>query len=215
MGKKTSALAWFALLAAGWVFADEPPDKKGEATKEDPAHAEIRKMRDEVLQAIEKKDAEALIRHLHPDVVLTVQEGEKLTTIRKHDGVRGYLSRTFAGPNAPVKSFKPTVSVDELTILHGDSTGIAFGSSTDHYVMADNSEFDVPTRWSATMVKQDGQWKIANLQVSSNPFDNAVLNMVNRRTYWYVAGAAAGGLLVGVLAMALLRRPATRAAGGP
>jgi hypothetical protein len=148
-------------------------------------------------------------------VVLTVQEGDKLTAIRKHDGVRAYLSRTFTGPNAPVKSFKPTVSVDELTILHGDSTGIAFGSSTDHYLMADNSEFDVPTRWSATMVKQDGQWQIANLQVSSNPFDNAVLNTVKRTSYWYVAGAAAGGLVVGMLAMTLLRRPATRAADGP
>jgi len=216
MEKRRVALACLTLLAAAVAAsADEAPEKKGDsaAGKENPAHNEIRKMRDEILQAIEKKDVDALIKHLHPDVVLTVQEGDKLTTIRKHDGVRGYLDRTFTGPNAPVKSYNPKLDVDELTILHGDSTGIAFGSSVDHYVLADGSEFDVPTRWSATLVKHDGEWKVANLQVSSNPFDNPVLLTVKRRSYWFMAAAAAAGMLVGVLVMMLLRR--SKAAANP
>src|SRR5262249_27402455 len=110
------------------------------------------------------------------------------------------------GPRPGVKRFEPVVTVDELTILHGDSMGIAFGSSRDHYVLADDTEFDVPSRWSATLVRHQGKWKVGSLQVSFNPFDNAVLTAAIRRSYWFVGGAAALGLLVGLVVMWLLRR---------
>ena len=38
---------------------------------EDPAHAELRALRDALVDAVNKKDVDALLRHLHPDVVVT------------------------------------------------------------------------------------------------------------------------------------------------
>lgn len=197
MRRKCIALLCLALLATYATAADD---------KINATHDEIRALRDGLLAAIKKKDADAIISFLHPDVVLTVQDGEELKAIRKHDGARAYLERTLTGPQPGVKRFEPEVNVDELTMLYGDNMGIAFGSSRDHYTLADNSEFTVPTRWSATLVKHDGKWKVANLQVSSNPFDNAVLSSVTRWIYWVAGGAAVVGLLVGVLLMAFLRK---------
>jgi hypothetical protein len=214
MRKNCVALVCFALLAAGAACAASPAGKPDPSEEKDgPVHDEIRAMRDGILAAIKKKDADALIAYLHPNVVLTLQDDKELKTIRKHDGARDYLKRTLTGPNPGLKSFEPTVTVDELTILYDDDKmGIAFGSSSDHYVMADGNEFTVPTRWSATLVKHEGKWKVANLQVSSNPFDNAVVSAITKRAYWYVGGAAAIGLLVGVIVMLVLRKPAKPAA---
>ena len=148
MGQKGKVLLWFMLLAAiGAADKEDPAAKKDPATDKAAAtHDEIRAVREGILQAIKTKDADALIAYLHPDVVMTLQDGKELKTIRKHEGVRDYLIRLLTGPQPGVKSFQPSVTVDELTILHGDDTGIAFGSSRDHYILADNSEFEVPTR---------------------------------------------------------------------
>ena len=210
VGNKGIVVVWFTLLAAtGATCAGEPATPKGPATDKTAAtHDEIRAVRDEILKAIKAKDAEALIAYLHPEVVLTFQDGKELKAIRKHEGVREYLGRLLTGPQAAVKTFEPTVTVEDLTILHGDDTGVAFGTSRDHYVLADNREIDVPTRWSATMVRVDGKWKVANLQVSSNPFDNPVLDSVTRMIYWVGGGAGLLGFFLGLLVMKFVGRSA-------
>ena len=213
MTKSGIVLVCAAFLAvAGGAIGQPPAPEKGPAPEKKATHDELRAVREGMLEAIKTKDSAALLAHLHPDVVLTVLDDRSLTVVRKHEGVRDYLTRLFTGPKAGVKVFQPALTMDEQTILHGDETGIAFGSSSDHYVLADNSEFDVPTRWSATLVRHEGKWKIANLQVSSNPFDNPVVTSLTRKLYWFAGGGAAGGFLLGMLVMSLLgraRKPAS------
>ncbi len=73
------------------------------AQDEDPAHAQLRAMRDDLLDAVNKRDIDRVLRHLHPDVVVTWQNAE---VSRKPDGVRAYLSRMLEGPNSIVRSFR-------------------------------------------------------------------------------------------------------------
>jgi ketosteroid isomerase-like protein len=189
-----------------WTAGAFAQDKEAPKDKTEATHDEIRAVRDGVLKAVKAKDVDALLKYLHPDVVLTAQDGKEQKVIRKHDGVRAYLARQLTGPSALIKSIQPDVTVDELTILHGDATGVAFGSSKDHYVLADGSESVLPTRWSATLVKHDGTWKVANLHFSTSLFDNPVLTAVNRIMYW-VGGIAAGvGFLAGLAVMWLVAR---------
>ena len=79
-------------------------------TAEDPAHAELRALRDELVDAVNQRDLPRLLRHLHPDVVVTWQNAE---VSRHPDGVRAYLTRMLEGPNSIVQSFSTTVNVDE------------------------------------------------------------------------------------------------------
>ena len=163
-------------------------------------HEAIRAVRDGVLKAMREKDADALVSYLHENVVLTAQAGTELKVFRKHDGVRGYLDQMLTGSNPGVRSLELNVEVDELTILHGQDAGVAFGSSNDHYVLSGGNEFDLATRWSATLVGENETWKIANLHVSSNLFDNPVLAAAVSANYVAASFAAVGGLLVGFVA---------------
>jgi len=198
------ALALMILLVGTTRAVAQDPSKEKDKTAA--THDEIRAVRDGLLGAIKAKDVDALMKFLHPDIVLTSQDGNEQKAIRKHEGVRDYIARQLTGPNAYIKSIQPNVTVDDLTILHGDSTGVAFGNSKDHYVLANGSESDLATRWSATLVKHEGAWKIASLHYSTNLFDNPVLEALKKMMYW-VGGIAAGvGLLLGMLVMRLMRK---------
>lgn len=214
--KSLSALVTLALTvticvtgqAANMPVTDEATQAGVEAT-----HEQIRQLRDAMIKAINDNNVDALAELVHKDVVLTAQDGEKLATIRSREGVRDYVTRLLTGPDAGVKQITIKPTVDELTILHGDDTGVAYGHSTDHYVLADDSEFDLPTRWSATIVKDDDTWQIASLHVSSNLFDNPVLDAISK--YAMLAAICTGllGLVVGfVIARLLKKQPANSTA---
>ena len=59
---------------------------------------------------------------------------------------------------------------------------IAVGKSVPHSKYL-GMEFDLENRWTATLVKDDGQWKIAAYHVSSNIADNPILTLAKKSTY--------------------------------
>ncbi len=201
-----TTIACFSSLT---VYGDEvlaPTQVDSAPSATEATHAAIRSLRDALIKATNEKDIDTLTSLIHEDVVLTAQDGDKLVAVRKRAGVRAYLQKMLTGPEAGVLSMTVNPVVDELTILHGGDTGVAFGSSSDHYVLRDGMEFDLETRWSATLVLVDGNWQIANLQVSSNLFDNPITRAMSKLTLYVGLGAALLGLLCGSLATFLVRK---------
>jgi uncharacterized protein (TIGR02246 family) len=178
--------------------------------KEDPAHDELRALKKDVEEALNKGDLDKVLTFLDKDVVVTWMNGE---VSKGPQGVREYYERMTKGPNRVVDVFKTAPVVDDLTHLYGN-TGVAYGSSKDYFKLTDGSEFTVPTRWSATVVKENGRWKIANFHASTNVFDNPVLWLGIRRTAWWAGGIAlVVGLLLGGAVIWFLKR--RRAGGSP
>ena len=177
----------FLCIAALPVLSQAPPPK------DEAVHNELRALRDGLVDAINKGDIERQLTYLHPNVVVTALNGE---VSRGHEGVRTYFLKMTTGPQRVVESFHCEVTVDELTILYGADTGIAFGSAVQSYKLTDGLKLDVKTRWTATLVKEHDRWLIASLHASANLFDNPLLAMTKRTAYW------AGGicLVVGLIA---------------
>jgi hypothetical protein len=109
------------------------------------------------------------------------------------------MARMLEGPNKAVDRFGADVNVDELTILYGGDTGIAFGSAVEHFKMASGMSFDLPARWTATLVKENGKWLIASLHTSDDLFDNPLLNMTRRLVWWAAGIALVLGIAIGIL----------------
>jgi ketosteroid isomerase-like protein len=180
------------LLGSAMVPAwSQTPPSPDEAT-----HNELRALRDGLLAAMRQGDIERELTYLHPNVVVTWHNAE---VSRGRDGVRAYLDRMLKGPNKVVASYGADVNVDELTILYGGDTGISFGSAVEHFKMTNGRTFDLPARWSATLVKDGGRWLVASLHSSDNLFDNPLLNLTRRAAV--IAGLAGilAGLIVGIL----------------
>ena len=172
--------------------------------QEDPAHNELRTVRDGLLAGMNSGNIEAQLVFLHPNVVVTWHNAE---VSRGRDGVRKYLDRMLHGQPKVVEKFGAEVKVDELSILYGGDTAIAFGSAQEHFTLAGGRSFDFTGRWSATLVKEGGKWLVANLHTSDNIFDNPMLNAA-KKVLWWIGG---GALLAGVVSGWLFGRRARRA----
>ena len=189
---------------------DDKPKASTEATsglnKTDAIHDQLRALREEFIEAVNAKNYDALIALLHPEVILTAQDGKNLSLIRRQDGVRKYLDRLLVAPGHGVDSMKLNPTVDDLSVLYHDDTAVAFGSSLDHYKLTNGAEFDLRTRWSVTVVKEGEKWLLANIHVSTNLFDNPVLATVSRMAIWLSIGSGFVFLVVGLFAGRLRSR---------
>jgi ketosteroid isomerase-like protein len=166
---------------------------------EDPAHNELRALRDGLLDASKQKDVERMLTFLAEDVVIIVQNAE---VVRGHDGVRDFHERMSVGDDRQVESIETDFSVDELSILYGGDTAVSYGSMNDHFKLRGGMEFDLYSRWTATLVKQDTSWKVAAFHVSTNMFDNSVSNLQSR---WAAIKAGGATLVVGIACGAVVR----------
>jgi uncharacterized protein (TIGR02246 family) len=164
--------------------------------EEDPAHNELRAVRDGLLAGMNRGDIEAQLPFLHPNVVVTWHNAE---VSRGREGVRKYVDGMLKGPSKVVESFGAEVKVDELSILYGGDTAIAFGSALERFTMLGGRKFEFTGRWSATLVKEDGKWLVANLHTSDNIFDNPMVKAVTKTVRWLAGAGVALGALVGWL----------------
>jgi hypothetical protein len=82
--------------------------------------------------------------------VVTVQNGE---TLRGHDAVRDFHERMSGGESPHVELTGTEFEVDDLSIIHGGDTAIAFGSMDDHFKLKTGMAFDLHSRWTATLLK--------------------------------------------------------------
>lgn len=178
------------------IVAQEPATTP--ANNQEAIHDQLRELRDNMLEAIGKKDKQRVLALVDENVVITTQDGDKLVAIRGRAAVDDYLERLLTGPSPGVQDLKLNLKVDEKTILYGDKMGVAYGSSEDEYRLRSGASFTLPTRWMATVVQRDDGWKLAGLQVSTNLFENPVLNGLRNsmRYSWALAGGV--GLLLGL-----------------
>lgn len=205
------SIAVLSLSLAPAVLAQEPaaappaavatPAPSPEALQ-DSIHNEIRAIRDEILAAIAKGDFDAIVPHLHPNVVFTPMNNK---VCRGPEEVRNYFNRMLKGPDAVLKSVKFDMKVDRLTDLYGD-TGLAFGDSDAVYTLKNGMELPVTTRWTCALVRHEGRFKIAAFQASPNAFDNTILLQKTRAASFKGGGiGAVVGLLVGLILAIPLR----------
>lgn len=188
-----------ALLGFAVATVAQEPAAPVQASSPEAMHDEIRKMRDDILAAIERNDFEAVAPHLHPNVVFTPMNAE---VCRGPEEIRAYFEKMLKGPDAVVKSVRLELEVDRLTDLYGD-TGLAFGSSNDRYTLSNGMDFTVRTRWTCALVRENGKWLITAFQAAPNVFENPILERSEQ-----VAGLQWGsiGLVVGLLFGLLLGR---------
>ncbi|MEO6002226.1 MAG: nuclear transport factor 2 family protein [Opitutus sp.] len=159
---------------------------------EDPAHNELRALAKSVIDAIGKGDIDGILTNVHPNVVVTWQNNE---VCRGAQGLKDFYTRM--GKNA-FKGYKVPPTPDELTILYGGDTGVSFGHVVAQYTLF-GKEFEFTSRWTATLVRENGRWLLASYHVSLNALDNPLINSAKNSLMWTGIGVGIAGLVIGWL----------------
>lgn len=187
---------WLAIAVAAQESPAPPATAPALASgpDEEATHQELRSLRASVVEAMNQANVDALVQHLDEHAIITWQNSE---LSRGPAGFREYYTRMMTGPNRVVSKLTIKPEVDDKANLYGN-TAFAVGHSDDTFTLTDGREFTVATRWSATVVKNDGRWRIVGVHLSANMFDNPILKIAVQETAkWTGIIAVLLGLVVG------------------
>lgn len=167
----------------------------GEATPVDAAdvHDQLRQLKQDVETAVNDSQWETLASLLTDNVIVTWLDG---TQSHGRAEVLDYMKTKTEGETPIVESFSVDVTVDDLSDLYGETTAAAFGSATSEFVLRGRS-MSVSGPWSATVVREDGVWKLAHVHASVGVFDNPLLSWAWRFAWVGATVALILGLVIG------------------
>ena len=172
----------------------------------DALHQQLRDLRDRMQTALNQRDLNSLLDNVADNVVFTTMNGDRV--IGK-EGIRQYFDTMLNGPNPLVRSVTTQFEVEALSHLYNGDTAVAFGHSNDRYELGNGQTINVSPQWSATLIRHEQRWLIANFHYSANIFDNPVLSAQRQ---WLLGGAATAALAAALLGFWLGRRQRRKAA---
>jgi ketosteroid isomerase-like protein len=163
------------------------------------------KVMSEVEKAINAQDIEGILAQMSPDCTVTWWNAE---ISRGYDDIRAYYRRMVKDDGRIISKYttQAKLGAHARFIGSGADVALADGSMEDEFFPIIRGPFKLNSRWSASVAKSGGVWKIVNLHLSSNVFTNVLISELTR-ALWF---AGAGGLVVGGLAGWLLGRRSKR-----
>lgn len=191
-------------LAAQEYTADQAEEPATIDPHTDALYAELLAVRNGLVAAYKARDWDKLASYCHPNILITWQNGE---VTRGRDELLAFNKKMMQGKNRIVNDLTANPTVDDRAILYGDRVAVSRGQMNDHYKLRDGTEFDLNSRWSATLVKENNTWQVVAFHASTNAFDNDIIRMAVKKTLIWSAGIAGlGGLILGFLFQKLRRK---------
>ncbi|MBK7899601.1 MAG: nuclear transport factor 2 family protein [Azonexus sp.] len=163
----------------------------------------------DVESGINDANVDLMARHIDDKAVVTWLNAE---VSNGPDEVRAYFRRMVGdAPGTILSKYSTHPKIAGPATFYGDFA-VAHGTTADEFTPHHRSVFRFETRWTASLRKVDGQWKIIALNLSTNTFNNVLITELERLAlYAGVGGLAAGlGLAAG---WAFLRRRKAAPAG--
>jgi ketosteroid isomerase-like protein len=166
-------------------------------------HDELRAMLKTVTEAMNSRNIDAMAPLFHNRCSITTVDQQVFTNL---NDFKIYFNGLFTGDKAPLKSITFNPTADALTEFVSEDVGFVHGASTDTYAFADGDTRVMTSRWTATLYKDNGKWKIINVHIGANLFDNPVVTALKSWVYKVGVGAGIAGLLLGFVFARLTRR---------
>ena len=203
MIRNRSRIALTCALALTGLCAAPVKSLHAQPANADSMHEELRALRDGMLDAWQRRDLDALLEYVDPDVVVIWQNG---AVNRGHGGIREFYDRMLGGEDAIIANMDSTLEMEELSILHGDDSAVAYGTLHDevtfgrtlasaNFIGADTT-ISLDSRWTAALSRKAGRWQVTAFHVSANMFSNPVLSLATAATRWI---ALIFGIIVGLI----------------
>ena len=166
-------------------------------------HQELRSILKQVETAINSENYDAMLPVLSENLRITPINQEYLSS---RQDVSAYFNKWF-GVDGYLEKLKISLEPDALTELSSDKTwGLVWGKGVENYILSDDRKFELHTRWTALLVKEeDGHWRIRSIHIGTNFLDNPILAMAENSAKYFAVGGIVIGLFVGFVLARLFR----------
>jgi len=197
-----SKLRIFPLILVANLLSALPAAAQGDAPPADRAqleaiHAELRAVKDRLVQAVNSKNIAALMADVTPDVAFTAINNDNVVGV---DKVKAYFDKMLTGSSRFLNDFSIKAEADDLSRLYANNTmAVATGSADAMLDLRAGSgmKYTVPLRWTATLSRSSGSWKLAAIHFSADLSDNPYLTALSSFWRWVAAGIGLAGLVIG------------------
>lgn len=153
------------------------------------------KILDEVQAGINTQNVEGILKQMDPGATVTWWNGE---VSHGEKEIRAYYQKMMKDEGRILDRMTVNAKLDGHARFLGDgSIAIADGSSEDEFFPKIRGPFKLNSRWSSTVAKIDGQWKIVNMHLSANVFTNSLIAEALRSALYVGVGALLVGALLG------------------
>lgn len=173
-------------------------------------HAALRNLLSDVAMAMNERDVPKLVNSLASEFSVTTVDQKTLSSAKQ---LEDYFEKTFNSPNSLVTDLKISPEADVLTKFMGESSGYCYGDSLESYTMRDGRKVEMKSRWTASLVKENGRWKIAAVHAGVNFLDNPLVHKLGSAVTRSAAVGFAGGAVVVLLIGFVLRKIKSRSKG--
>lgn len=192
--KAVTTKCFITLVFASLVGLAARADAAGDNREAD--HTALRALRTKAVEAINSQDSRALAACCTKEFAFTAIDQTLVTNEAQFNAL---FDRMFRAKDAPIASLKTEPEAEILTRFIDANTGICYGTTKDTYTMKDGRIVVMNARWTATVTKEDGEWKVAAAHVGTDFLNNPVLTLAV--SFWKKLALGAGviSLVVGIL----------------
>ncbi len=156
----------------------------------------------EVEAGINAQNIDRMLGQMADDATVTWLNAE---VSRGKPEIKAYYQRMVGAEHAILKKYLTKAKLGAPAKFYGD-IAVADGTTADEFLPWKRAVFKFNSNWSGTMAKLDGQWKLVALHLSTNVFDNPLLDEY-KEMLWYVGlGAFGAGVVLTYLVMRWARR---------
>jgi ketosteroid isomerase-like protein len=158
-------------------------------------HTELRAVKDRLVQAVNAKNVAALMADVTPDVAFTAINND---TVVGTDKVKAYYDKMLTGSSSFLNDFSMTAEADDLSRLYANNTiAVATGRADIMLDLRGGMKYTLPVRWTTTLSRSNGPWKLAAVHFSADFSNNPYLTAVSNFWKWVAAGTGLAGLVIG------------------
>jgi hypothetical protein len=166
-------------------------------------HEALRKLKTDVITAINTRNVQSMDTLLHKPFMSTLITQDSFTDI---DRLKAYFDDLFTRSVLRINKITMEAEPDESAQIYTGTFAVARGGTKEVYELGDGRTYTIPGRWTATTIKDNGQWKVLAVHTGVNFIDNPVMTAVEKSTLYFGAGGVAVGAVIGFLLGFLIRR---------
>jgi ketosteroid isomerase-like protein len=163
-------------------------------------HTELRAVKDRMVQAVNAKNSAALMAEVTPDVAFTAINNDTVVGL---DKVKAYYDKMLSGSSRFLNDFSISAEADDLSRLYANNTmAVSTGRADAMLDLRGGSgmKYTLPLRWTATLSRSNGPWKLAAIHFSADLSDNPYLTAMSAFWKWVAAGTGLVTLALGFFA---------------
>jgi ketosteroid isomerase-like protein len=133
-------------------------------------HDSLRAFHAKIITAFNASDIDTLMSCVDERVIFVAVNND---LVQGRDAARAYFEKMLKGSTPILKSISTVMEPDGLSTLHSPSLAIAHGTATTTYSLTTGQSFTTKTRWTATVIRVQDQWKVISFQDAAGLFDDA------------------------------------------